>query len=337
VDLRYLIRAALMAVAYVVLAKVGLSLAEGVKQITAVWPPSGFSLVILLVLGYRYWPAIFIGALFVNWTTNEPALVALGVALGNTLEALTGTFLLKRFAKFSNQLARPRDLVAFGIAGILCTVVAASIGPMALALGGVIAWSKYWSAAILWWQGDMMGVLLVGPMLLAFLTPKTITMLRGRIVESLVLLAAVFGVSYVVFCTRVIEPLGFPYLVMPLLVWAALRFTQLGVATASLVIATTAVWATAHGMGPFSIQGAFEQDLTQLQLFLVVTSSTALFLAASIGARMTAEDALRLQAKELERLDADLKEANRRVTNILAGILDEGSKRRSAGSAHNKK
>jgi hypothetical protein len=101
-----------------------------------------------------------------------------------------------------------------------------------------------------------------------------------------------------------------------------------GVVTATLIIAVTALWATVNGLGPFSHEPAFEQDLTELQLYLVVITSTALFLAMSITSRDEAEAKLRKQAVELKRMDAELKDANRRVTNILAEVLDDGAARR---------
>jgi two-component system, NarL family, sensor histidine kinase FusK len=324
----YLLRVGLIALLYFVLAEIGLSLAHATRQISAVWPPSGLSLVVLLVLGYRYWPAIYLGALLANLTAGEQWYVAAGIAVGNTLEALVGAFILGRFARFKNELRRPRDLVALAIAGIVCTTVAALIGPAMLALGGNIAWAQYGALALLWWQGDMMGVLLIGPMLLAFLSLRALRILRGRLIEGGVLIASVFAISIMVFAVHGREPTAYPYLLVPFLVWAAVRFTQVGVVTATLIMAITALWATSNGMGPFTREGTFEQDLTQLQLFMVVMASTALFLAMSITARQTAEEALRKQAGKLEKLDTELKEANRRITNILAGILDDGSKRR---------
>lgn len=324
----FLLRMGLIVLLYFVLAEIGLSLAHDTRQISAVWPPSGLSLVVLLVFGYRYWPAVYLGALLANLTASEQWYVAAGIAVGNTLEALVGAFILVRFARFENEMRRPRDLVVLAIAGILCTTVAAFIGPAMLAMGGEITWAQYGTRAVLWWQGDMMGILLIGPVLLAYLSPRALSILKGRLFEGGVLIASVFAISIVVFAVHGREPTAYPYLLVPFWVWAALRFTQVGVVTATLIMAITALWATATGMGPFTREGTFEQDLTQLQLFMVVMASTALFLAMSITARQTADEALRKQARKLERMDAELKEANRRITNILAGILDDGGNRR---------
>src|SRR5205085_536046 len=97
----------LVAVAYVVAAEFGFSLAFSTRQVTAIWPPTGIALAALLIGGRRMWPAIFAGALIVNATRGEPLVTAAGIALGNTLGPLLVWFLLRR-ARFERRLARTR-------------------------------------------------------------------------------------------------------------------------------------------------------------------------------------------------------------------------------------
>src|SRR5919205_1770267 len=87
---RHLLTIAAIAAAYFATGKLGLALAVEAKQVTAVWPPSGIALAVLLLFGYRVWPALALGAFLLNSTAGEPWLAACAVALGNTLEALTG-------------------------------------------------------------------------------------------------------------------------------------------------------------------------------------------------------------------------------------------------------
>ena len=46
------------------------------------------ALAALVLYGYRLWPGIALGAFLVNLSAGAPVLVAGGMALGNTLEAL---------------------------------------------------------------------------------------------------------------------------------------------------------------------------------------------------------------------------------------------------------
>src|SRR5262249_24333375 len=66
-----------------------------------VWPPMGIALAALLLGGYALAPAVFAGAFFVNLfnpQTYGAVGVCLGIATGNTLEALAGAWLVKRYA-----------------------------------------------------------------------------------------------------------------------------------------------------------------------------------------------------------------------------------------------
>ncbi len=85
-------------IVYFVAGKLGLSAAYVHPSASAVWPCTGIALTALLILGYEIWPGIFLGAFLVNITTAGSALVCLGIAAGNTLEALAGAYLVTRFA-----------------------------------------------------------------------------------------------------------------------------------------------------------------------------------------------------------------------------------------------
>src|SRR5918996_455401 len=83
---------------YFIAGKLGLKLAFLNASATAVWPPSGIALAALLLLGYRTWPAIFVGAFLVNLTITPDFPISLGIATGNTLEAICGAWLVNKFA-----------------------------------------------------------------------------------------------------------------------------------------------------------------------------------------------------------------------------------------------
>ena len=59
----------ILAVIYFIAGKFGLMLASLHASASPVWPPAGIALAGSLLLGYRAWPAIFIGAFLVNVTT----------------------------------------------------------------------------------------------------------------------------------------------------------------------------------------------------------------------------------------------------------------------------
>src|SRR6267142_6723355 len=109
---------------YFVAGKLGLSLAFVHASATAVWPPTGIALAALLLYGNHMWPAIFLGAFLVNVTTAGSTASSLGIAAGNTLEALLGVWLVKRWAGGREVFLRARSIFAFvALAGLASTAV----------------------------------------------------------------------------------------------------------------------------------------------------------------------------------------------------------------------
>src|SRR6516162_7234628 len=92
----YAVAVLAVALLYFACGKLGLDLAFESHSVTAIWPPTGIALAALILGGYRLWPAVALGALLTNVDTGVPAITVAGIACGNTLEALVGTYLLRR-------------------------------------------------------------------------------------------------------------------------------------------------------------------------------------------------------------------------------------------------
>lgn len=95
--------------AYVLAAKVGFRAALIAEQVSPVWPPTGFALWAVLQFGGRAWPAVWVGALLANLTTHVPIVPASAIAIGNTLEALAGAWLLRRCLAPRSPIATARS------------------------------------------------------------------------------------------------------------------------------------------------------------------------------------------------------------------------------------
>src|SRR5436309_11526533 len=104
---------AFLAGLYFVAAKLGLSMAFVHPSATAVWPPTGIALAAFLVLGYRIWPGVLLGAFLVNITTTGNVATSLGIAVGNTLEGVLGCYLVRRVAGGRNVFNQPRWIFKF--------------------------------------------------------------------------------------------------------------------------------------------------------------------------------------------------------------------------------
>ncbi|HXJ34666.1 MAG TPA: MASE1 domain-containing protein [Candidatus Eisenbacteria bacterium] len=292
------------ALVYFAAAKLGLTMAFSAEQVTLVWPPSGIALASVVLLGRRWVvPGIALGAFLANATANEPLGTAAGIAVGNTLEALIGAWLLER-AHTRPALDRLRDVLALvALAAACSTMASATIGVVSLCLGGVQPWSASATLWWTWWIGDALGDLVTAPLLLVWATAQPALLPSERRGEAATLLLATFAVGAVVFAGRHVGPLaGYPfhYAVFPLVVWAALRFGQRGTATVTFVTAALAISNTVRGSGPFTGEPV-EESLFLLQLFMAIVSVTGLLL----GAAITERDVARRQVnREYDRLQA---------------------------------
>jgi signal transduction histidine kinase/integral membrane sensor domain MASE1 len=293
--------------AYVVSGTLGLRL-DAVSGFAAlVWPPTGIALAALLLFGIRLWPGIALGAFLVNTLAGAPLGAALGISVGNTLEAVIAVQLLRRIG-FHPSLSRVRDVLGLVVlAAGVSTVVSATLGVFCLRLAGIVDSSSWFPAWKAWWLGDALGDLIVAPLLLVW-TSRPRASLRGwRSLEAVALLLVLLAVAVAVFHNpddrSTFELLRWPYVLFPFLVWGALRFQQHGGVICTFLVSVIAVACTTLGYGPFLSQNLSE-SLLALQSFLGISAVTVLVLAATVAER----DLMltRLQTKEAQlRIDVD--------------------------------
>ena len=100
-----------------------------------------------------------------------------------------------------------------------------------------------------------MGNLVVAPLLLVLAQRPWRELDQKRLVEAGLLLALLVAVTSVVFLGGLWR---YPHLVFPLLVWAALRFHQLGAVVSSFVVTVLAVTGAVRGTTPIGEGSATE-------------------------------------------------------------------------------
>jgi integral membrane sensor domain MASE1 len=270
-------------------AKLGLALAFETASVTAVWPPTGIALAALVLGGYRFWPGIALGALIANATTGGiPIYSALGITVGNTMEAVVGAYLLLRLVDFRPSLERVRDVLALaGLAAVVSTTVSASIGVASLLAGNEIEAGEFGSVWRTWWLGDMSGDLVVAPALMVAAARWPFRAEPERLLEGIGLALLTGGVAALVFTRSA----NLTFLIIPLLIWACLRFRQPGAVAISLLTASIAIPLTESDLGPFSGNSPDER-LLLAQAYLGTVSLTGLVLAAVVTERQRVEDSL---------------------------------------------
>ncbi len=184
----YIVKLLLLACAYFIAGRLALLLAIPPGFASPVWPAAGIALASILIGGYKYLPAIFLGSLSVNLyaasqsgadiTSLTQGLLAASIAFGALLQALTGAYIIKRSTIIPSSLSTFSSVAAvFIYGGFIACLVNAIMGPSALLAFGIISFDIYALSVFTWWIGDIIGVVLFTPILL-IITNNNVSLAR---------------------------------------------------------------------------------------------------------------------------------------------------------------
>jgi len=283
--------------------RAGLRLAYLHGTVTALWPPVGVGVAALVILGPGVWPGIVIGDLLLaDFSTPWGTIV--GQTVGNTLEVVVAAMLFRRLTQKRIALERVWDVLALVACAALGTLISAVFGVVSLRLGDVIKADEFGSVFRTWWLGDFCGALVFTPLILVWAARRRWLMPRMQLTEAVLLLAVL------IVLIEVPSQRDVPYIVFPVLIWAALRFGPFGAATAVAITASLTVWNTAHGSGPF-VRASITHSVLASQLFVAVAALTSLILAAVTAERTASERA--------QQALTDEQTALRRIATLVAG------------------
>ncbi|MGA8892869.1 MAG: MASE1 domain-containing protein [Anaeromyxobacteraceae bacterium] len=284
-------------IGYLALAEVSDWLTNEASQFATFWPAAGLYVGALLLAERRRWPGFLAAAaladLLVSFHVGRRPALALALTAGDLAEAVLAASLVRGYLGRRPRMWRLRDVLAV----MVLAAVVAPIGP-ALLGGATTAHSNgvpFATAAFQWWVGDGLGILVVTPLMLAWAVPDGVDrnpVLR-RPLEFSGLAIATVGVSLVVFRQAQEGVLAEEHLVLPVFVWAALRFGPRGVTAAGAMLAFVAAWATTWAAW-LSGARALVPDAGSVQGYLSLAIATSLLLAAEVAGRERTERRLQL-------------------------------------------
>jgi len=289
-------------------AKVGHAVAVPPAYEAAVWPASGLALGAILLRGYGVVPGLFVACFMQNAlrhfdVSTTPAAVVTAVnglanAVGGVLVSAAGSaWLIGRVTGASDPFVRTSWVKTFFIFSVAAgPLAAACIGVGSLCATGVLPAAKFATAALTWWVGDAVGVLIAAPLAVAVGTASawapvgTWRFLAGPAAVA-VLLCACLGLML-----ASPEPAGsgvtLVLIAVPLLVWIAFRLDRAVLMAGVAVVTGAAAWGTSRGMGPF-VTGTNVSPLLDLQLFNAVIGAMLLLLSAALAERKTMIERIR--------------------------------------------
>lgn len=201
-----------VAAAYAVSGRLGLALAIPPGYATAIFPAAGIALGAAILHGSRALPGVWLGSFAMNiwigidagrpfdfFSLSVPFLIATGALM----QAVCGAWLLRRIGGSVPVLVREREILGFIVLGgpVAC-VVGATVGVGTLWVAGRIASDQAIANWGSWWLGDVIGVLIVTPLMLAFFAPSSefwrprrVALVVPMLVATTLVVGAYVGVS----------------------------------------------------------------------------------------------------------------------------------------------
>jgi two-component system, cell cycle sensor histidine kinase and response regulator CckA len=292
--------AVLFGLAYIVLGGISESIGHHPVGSVWFWLPGGLYVSCLLRVETRRWPALVIAACAANLifhAIHGQMHAALWLMAGNSIEALVGAWLIRRFVSPRPTFSSLKEVAGFTSMAALSCMLSATMG------AGMAAWTAgkevFGPAWLSWWAGDVLAVLLVSPLVLGK-TPVPLPFSRlGRLRrtgEGAALAAALMTSTWAIFFARGGELSTYKFLLVPLLFWAGLRFgLRVGV-FATLVVAVAAVTAA----GP---------QLSGLTLLLMVIGTLCWLVPAALLA-------------EARKAEQDLRASQALLHGVVEGTSD---------------
>jgi PAS domain S-box-containing protein len=331
----YALELAVVAITYIAIADTA-QLFPAINAIgTPLWPPTGVALALVLLRGYRIWPAVFIGS-FSGGVISAGVLTVQPVATGiaTTIAALVAARLLNYWSYGTKTFSTPLGVVRFVFIVFVPTAIVSSAGAM---VGQLFAsdfdYSNLAITLAVWWLADAAASIIIAPVIVLWATLTLPDVTRSNLLGTIAILVATAAIAAVAFIPMTIGVFGylvpqqslFSLLVLLPLIWAVVRGDQRAAVTAALIFCGLAGWGLSNATGVNGTLGLNESLL--LLLALSITASTApLFLSAVISGYRDRQNYLVSEWSRLklnfEQTQAALKSIKRRFKIFLESVSD---------------
>jgi PAS domain S-box-containing protein len=337
----YALELVIIAASYAVLGDLAQLLPSLNPTATPCWPPTGLALAVVLLCGYRVWPAVLVGSFLASAMTPlvsgalDARLFVSSVVIGagTVLAALSGAWLINRSSQGRSTFETPRGVAQFALISVVPVALIASLAAVGgLLLANEIPFAGY-STWITWWLADAAGTLIIAPAIVLWAMTPLRPFSRWTLVET----AATFALAAIIGAlafSPAISALSddfaqyqslFGFLILIPLLWAALRGAQRNAATVTLIFCGIAVWGSSESSDAF-LQTDLNRSLLLLLAIAVSASLSALIASAVIGAHRNAQATQQADLGKMKNETAQTNlalESSRRMFQILIeGVTD---------------
>ncbi len=301
---------ALFALIYWLAVRLGFLLAVQPDGIAPIWLASGVALAALLLFPKRQrmklLAIIFVINTLGDWMNGNLSWISFGFAFANTLETWFCAWTLEYFCKSKITFGRAIEIIVLLGAVIFYNALTILLGAAFFYFVFNVAFINAWLA---WWGADGLGMILAAPVIVTWAVgqraPQIPSLQKFTELILLVLVLTLFASLLFGPFTRAEEPLLRNYMIFPLLIWLAFRFSPREMSNALLLFSGIAIWNTLRGYGIFGFADQSRAEhLLALQMYLGIAVFSGLLLSAIVNERKQAAKAIRA-SEEKYRLVAD--------------------------------
>ncbi len=321
-----------VAVAYYLGAKVGLALTPSPQPISTLWPPNAIVLGALLLAPTSAWPimlaAVFPAHLLVELQGNVPLPMVLSWYVSNLTEAVIGAAVVRRYIEPPVRFDSFNRMVVFvGGAALLAPFLSSFLDVGLVELNG-FGTGSFWENWRYRFFSNVLSILVFVPAIVTWGNEglAALKLSPRRAFEGAVLAGALLAACAVMFANFGFAVHATPALLfvpMPLLMWAAVRFSPAFTSTSLLILALCSVWGAIHGAGPF-IGSSVAENVFSLQLYLILAYVPLAALTAVLRERERGAIALR-EESALRESAARMRELADTMPQIVFSAKPDGS------------
>ncbi|MBI5431882.1 MAG: MASE1 domain-containing protein [Planctomycetes bacterium] len=217
-----------------------------------VWLPTGVAIAGLWILGARAWWCVAISAAALRVYLDYGSSVIVPGALGSAAEALLGAWMLERM-RVDPSFSRLRDVVSLFVIAAIAPLASIGFSWIARALPHEFREMPFYSGWDGWWRMNALGVLVIVPVVGTWFCAKPERISGRSAFEAGAIAVVMLLVLGVVMALAPPGPLSILqlYLVLPVALFAAVRFGPRGAAASAALAGLLVAVGTSYGIGPF--------------------------------------------------------------------------------------
>lgn len=305
------LRIVYVAILVILSAQLGFALQFDDSNTLAIWPPVGVSFALVLLLGYKIWPGLFIGGLisysisFINQdiviSVSSISAISL-ITFGIVLEVLLGFFIYKKIIREGTPYEKTSNAFKFLLLSLVVCLIGAATYTGSLQMIGAVEKTELPEIFFTNYLGSVTGLLLFTNVILAWIKGKNHWKYsHRRLAEAIGFTGGIITILYLLnsnSLTLAFER-SFPFLIIPFLLWAAFNANIQTAMTFVVLISLFSTYITQSDSGPFLL-GDIQDSMFLLQIFIGVITISTIILSASVFERTTAKNKIEAFNETLE-------------------------------------